>query len=284
MNVTNFANLFHQNNIFQTGKPMGQVLSQSPLTDTLHRLSENLLTAQDQSQDLRKRFDTLELSAEATERKENSALRDVPEGLLHFYLNQCKVGAHLSQTQEASLLEYRDQLSAFDQTIQEYQDMLDGKTALPEQMKLEEVSNLLEATKAAREQFLQKGAAELNRLSNEGPTPKESMGSVYDMLVEDDGTGDGDTRWQIDPDAQDIYGEIDRALASAHKATSTFQKGASSILAELKRRGCVQEGEDFSLTDLEDLGAGSDKRVSLFQDIYSEIWNALSTNTGKKNE
>lgn len=148
MNVTNFANLFHQNNIFQTGKPMGQVLSQSPLTDTLHRLSENLLTAQDQSQDLRKRFDTLELSAEATERKENSALRDVPEGLLHFYLNQCKVGAHLSQTQEASLLEYRDQLSAFDQTIQEYQDMLDGKTSLPEQMKLEEVSNLLEATKS----------------------------------------------------------------------------------------------------------------------------------------
>ena len=263
---------------------MGQVLSQSPLTDTLHRLSENLLTAQDQSQDLRKRFDTLELSAEATERKENSALRDVPEGLLHFYLNQCKVGAHLSQTQEASLLEYRDQLSAFDQTIQEYQDMLDGKTALPEQMKLEEVSNLLEATKAAWEQFLQKGAAELNRLSNEGPTPKESMGSVYNMLVEDDGTGDGDTRWQIDPDAQDIYGEIDRALVSAHKATSTFQTGASNILAELKRRGCVQEGEDFALDDLKSMDTGRDKWVSLFQDIYSEIWNAFSPNTGKKSE
>ena len=159
-----------------------------------------------------------------------------------------------------------------------------GKTALPEQMKLEEVSNLLEATKAAREQFLQKGAAELNRLSSEGPTPKESMGSVYDMLVEDDGTGDGDARWQIDPAAQDIYGEIDRALAAAHKATSTFQKGASSILAELKRRGCVQEGEDFSLDDLEAVDAGRDRRVSLFQDIYSEIWNALSTNTGKKSE
>jgi len=284
MNVTNFANLFHQNNIFQMGKPMGQALSQSSLTDTLHRLSENLLTAQDQSQDLRRRFDTLELSAEATERKENSALRDVPEGLLHFYLNQCKVGAHLSQTQEASLLEYRDQLSAFDQTIQEYQDMLDGKTALPEQMKLEEVSDLLETTKAAREQFLQKGAAELNRLSNEGSTPKESMGAVYDTIVEDDGSDDGDTHWQIDPTAQDIYGEIDRALASAHKATSTFQKVASSILAELKRRGCVQEGEDFSLDDLEAVNAESDRRVSLFQDIYSEIWNALSPNTEKKSE
>jgi len=197
MNVMNFANLFHQNSIFQPGKPLRQVLSQSPVTDTLHHLSKNLLTAQDQSQDLRKRFDTLELSAEATERKENSALRDVPEGLLHFYLNQCKVGANLSQTQEVSLLE---------------------------------------ATKAAREQFLQKGAVELNRLSDEGPTPKEPMGAVYGMLVEDDGSGDGDTRWQID-----------RALASAHKATSTFQKGASSILVELKRRGCVQEGEDFSL-------------------------------------
>ena len=53
----------------------------------------------------------------------------MPEGLLHFYLNQCKVGAYLSQQHEASLMEYRDQLSAFDQTIQQYQDMLGGNTA-----------------------------------------------------------------------------------------------------------------------------------------------------------
>ena len=95
----------------------------------------------------------------------------MPEGLLHFYLNQCKVGAYLSQQHETSLMEYRDQLSAFDQTIQEYQDMLDGSKALPEQMKLEDVSKLLDATRAAREQFMQQGAAELNRGIGSQPHP-----------------------------------------------------------------------------------------------------------------
>ena len=47
-------------------------------------------------------------------------------------------------------MEYRDRLSAFDRTIQEYQDMLDGKTALPGQMKREDAALLLEITRAAR--------------------------------------------------------------------------------------------------------------------------------------
>ena len=42
MNVTNLANLFHQNSIFQQNKPLGQKLVQPPINDTLHRLSENL--------------------------------------------------------------------------------------------------------------------------------------------------------------------------------------------------------------------------------------------------
>ena len=65
MNVSNLANLFQQNSIFQHGRPLGQKLGQPPISDTLHRLSQNFLTAQGQGQDLRKRFDTLELSAEA---------------------------------------------------------------------------------------------------------------------------------------------------------------------------------------------------------------------------
>ena len=130
MNVTNFANLFHQNSIFQQNKPLGQKLMQPQINDTLNRLSENLLTAQEQAKDMKARFDTLELSAEATESQRDSALADMPEELLRFYLNQCKVGATISRNQETALMEYRDQLSAFDQTIQEYQDMLDGKTAL----------------------------------------------------------------------------------------------------------------------------------------------------------
>ena len=163
MNVSNLANLFQQNSIFQQSRPLGQKLGQPPISDTLPRLSQNFLTAQEQGQDLRKRFDTLELSAEAAGSKADSALSEMPREPLEVYLNQYKVAANLSHQNEAALMEYRDQLSAFDQTIQEYQDMLDGKAALPQQMKMEDVSMLLERTRAAREQFLQEGAKELNR-------------------------------------------------------------------------------------------------------------------------
>lgn len=233
MNVSNLAGLFQRNGIFQQSQALGQKLGQPPVNDTLHRLSQNFLTAQEQGQDLRKRFDTLELSAEATDSKADSALSEMPTELLEVYLNQYKVAAHLSHQNEAALTEYRDQLSAFDQTIQEYQDMLDGKTELPQKMKLEDVSMLLERTRAAREQFLQEGAKELNRVGSEGPDLTEkARQTVMDDL--DDGH---DLRWSIDASAKDIYGEIDRALASAGKTASMCREGASRIVAELKRRG-----------------------------------------------
>ena len=284
MNVTNLANLFHQNSIFQQTKPLGQKLVQPPINDTLHRLSENLLNAKNQAKDMKTRFDTLELSAEATEGKKNSPLEEMPEGLLHFYLNQCKVGAYLSQRHETSLMEYRDQLSAFDQTIQEYQDMLDGNKALPEQMKLEDVSKLLDATRAAREQFMQQGAAELNRVSDHNPTQEGYMGKAYSMAAEWAGNGENDTHWQINTSADDIYGEIDRALSSAHGITSTFQKGASSILAELKRRDCVEEGEEIHFEDWETADTGAVQRESLFQSIYDDIWNTFKQSIGSDAE
>lgn len=284
MNIANFANLFHQNSIFQQNTALGQKLIQPRINDTLNRLSENLLTAQEQAKDMPSRFDTLELSAEAIESQRKSALADVPEELLRLYLNQCKVGAVISQHQEASLMEYRDQLSAFDRTIQGYQDMLDGKTALPEQMKQEDVALLLEAAKAAREQFLQQGAEKLNQFSREGPTPKDLLGNGYFMTVGETGSAQEESRWQISASADDIYGQIDRAIASARRVTSMFQNGASSILAELRRRGCVQAGDDFSPFSQETADSSAAVRASLFQSIYDRIWDTFRYNIGSKAE
>lgn len=284
MNVTNFAGLFCQKNSFQQNSLLGQKLTQPRISDTLNRLSENLTTAQEQAKNMKARFDTLELSAEAADSKDDSALADVPEGLLRYYLHMCKFGASISQSQEISLMEYRDQLSAFDQTIQDHQDMLDGKTALPKQMRREDVSLLLEKTKAAREQFLQQGAEELDRISRDGPTPKGSLGSAYSMITGDPKSTPDDPRWQIDPGADDIYGEIDRALATAHRTTSTFRDGALRVLGELKRRGCIREGEDLLLDDRGSADGGSSMRPSLFQDIYDGIRSMLRQSAAEKDE
>ena len=268
MNVSNLAGLFQRNGIFQQSQALGQKLGQPPVNDTLHRLSQNFLTAQEQGQDLRKRFDTLELSAEAADNKADSALSEMPTELLEVYLNQYKVAAHLSHQNEAALTEYRDQLSAFDQTIQEYQDMLDGKAEPPQKMKLEDVSMLLERTRAAREQFLQEGAKELNRVGSEGPdlTDKARQTVMGDL---DDGY---DLRWSIDASAKDIYGEIDRALASAGKTASMCREGASRIVAELKRRGQADQPYHQLRFDEQD---STVERTSMFQDIYEDIWNTL---------
>ena len=268
MNVSNLAGLFQRNSIFQQSQALGQKLGQPPVNDTLHRLSQNFLTAQEQGQDLRKRFDTLELSAEAADSKADSALSEMPTELLEVYLNQYKVAAHLSHQNEAALTEYRDQLSAFDQTIQEYQDMLDGKAELPQKMKPEDVSMLLERTRAAREQFLQEGAKELNRVGSEGPdlTDKARQTVMGDL---DDGH---DLRWSIDASAKDIYGEIDRALASASKTASMCREGASRIVAELKRRGQADQPYHQLRFDEQD---STVERTSMFQDIYEDIWNTL---------
>lgn len=153
----------------------------------------------------------------------------------------------MSQWQEASLEAYRDQLSAFDQTVQKYQDMLDGKAALPEYMKREDVSSLLEAAKAAREEFLQKGVEKLNEYSKECGTPRESRGRACDMLTNEEDRGDD--RWQINASAGDIYKEIDRAIASTRRTASAYQKGAAAILKELKRRGLEPEETEFTLED-----------------------------------
>lgn len=233
MNVSNLANLFHQNSIFYQNKTLGQKLPQPPVNDVIQRLSDNLLTAQKQGQDLKKRFDTLELSAD-TNRGDDSTFSDMPNEMLEIYLNQYKVEANLSQQNWKSLMAYRDQLSAFDQTIQEYQNMLDGKSELPEMMNMEDVSVLLEKTKATRDQLLQEGAAELNRVGREGPTLNDK---AFQMVAEDHSSSRSDFQWSIDTSAEDIFAEIDHALASTQKVASLSREGASRVVTELKRRG-----------------------------------------------
>ena len=275
MNITNLANLFHQNTTFQQGKLPGQKLGQPAANDTLYRLSQNFLTAQEQGQDLRKRFDTLELSAEAADRKADSALSGMPNELLEVYLNQYKVAANLSRQNGAALMEYRNQLSAFDQTIQEYQDMLDGKAELPQQMKMEDVSMLLERTRAAREQFLQEGAKELNRVGQEGPALHDT---AFQMIADDKGSSLRDFQWAIDASAEDIYAEIDRALTSTNKMTSMCQEGASRIVAELRRRGQAdQPYRQFRMEEQDNVM----ERTSMFQGIYEGIWSTLRCPTDK---
>lgn len=222
----------------QVNSPKIGILGQNtPAQDVLGRMSENLMDAQQQTS-LR---DRVELKFSGVLDTEYSALSEVPTETLKCFAGLLDAYARFNSMTEHALTEYRDQLTAFDQTIQEYQDMLDGKAALPEDMTTEQVQAMLDLVKETRAQFLQDGGKEVNRrlaFSNSYADDRLFNHVVSAVLGESfENAGNGADFWRIDPNAEDIYGEIDRALGAVDSLTQTCSQGLGAIAAELKRRG-----------------------------------------------
>ena len=120
----------------QVNGSQGEVLRKNwPAQDVLGRVAENFQDAQKETS-LR---DRVELRFSSVLDTENSVLENLLTGVLEVYASFTRIMKVQADSAWQALTEYRDQLTAFDQTIQEYQDMLDGKTALPEQMSMEQV-------------------------------------------------------------------------------------------------------------------------------------------------
>ena len=131
-------------------------------------------------------------------------------------------------------------------------------------MQMKDILQLQKATKAGRETFLREEAEELNKISAKKVGLK-IYGSNLDVLVPNG--SQVNEQWHIDPSADDIYGEIDRALASTHKVQSIFQDIGTRASAELKRRGINKPWVEFpTRSDFENM-----EHWSPFQDIYEKI-------------
>lgn len=96
MNVVNFANLFQPNSIFQQNR-LGQGPAQPPAIDALNRLSKNMSSPQDRAKELKARFDTVELSAEAVQRRGDDSIEELPEDVLRYFLDVYRTNSYQSQ-------------------------------------------------------------------------------------------------------------------------------------------------------------------------------------------
>lgn len=242
MFVSNFSGLSHavwgNQTALQVNSPKIGILEKNDAAqDVLGRVSENLQKARGQTA----LQDRLELKFSSVLEEQPSALSEISTKYLKFYAGMLDCYARLNNITERALTEYRDQLTAFDQTIEAYQEMLDGKTALPENMTTEQVQAMLDVVKEIREQFLQEGAKEVNRYldsSNAFAEDKLFHKITSAVLGEPFGNAEkGADFWRIDPNAEDIYGEIDRTLRAASDLTQTCRRGIGVIAAELERRG-----------------------------------------------
>ena len=272
-NLTPFAQgAWGGNPSIQVNGSQSEVLRKNwPAQDVLGRVAKNFQEAQNQTT-LR---DRVELRLSSVLETQNSVLENLPTGVLEVYASFMQIMKVQADSAWQAVTEYRDQLSAFDQTIQEYQDMLDGKTALPEQMSLEQVQAMLDLVKETRDTFLRKGAAEVNGylsttqdLADYDLTNKAvsaALGQSNPL------SGKGTDFWRIDPNAQDIYGEIDRVLGAVEELSQTYGDSYSALNSELKRR---DDSSYFYKYDrpAQNTQAGDRPKEYVLKDLLERTW------------
>ena len=253
MNVSNNANsIFRQNPALAIGNNAWQERMQhkhgkknNPLDDALKRLTDNVAIAQDQRAEQQQEVHNLEIKKDLFVSKiideKKSKLEEMSDDQLltaqHFFMEM----ARTSQLYENELTNFRDQLSAFEQTIKDYEDMLSGKIDLSAGLTEDDVKLLLETAKSSREQFLSDSAEKFGRGSaTEGYYSIFSKGSHASQLYGIEVPEDKST-WRIDFNSDDLYGEIDRVIGNVHSFGEQAGGILDAITKELENRGYTED-------------------------------------------
>ncbi len=237
MVITNFSNLFSAQGRSGFGANVSRNVNLFQQNNTLNQIAENAAASIEQEGKVQRadRFSLVE--ALKSKGSGESPFSGIPDSILQYVKWEYENGLRTSANMEAELTEYRDQLASFDQSIQRYQQILDGTSALPEDLSMEDVESLLKATQSARDTFLQDGAYQLNqRNQKRGEELQSTYGKYADLVDDTFSKGLEHFSWEIDADAENIYEEVDRVRSVARRATETFQRGISMINAEIERR------------------------------------------------
>lgn len=150
---------------------------------------------------------------------------------------------------------FREQLKGIDQTIQDYEKMLNGEMEMPTKlaggsftlagpevpMTKEDVQFLLAKTKAFREEFIKDGVEQLNSLTYM-VSGFVSKGGVRERIIqrilgESPLENIANSDWTIDLTAPDIYSELDKAQNATTKTFDAINECERLITKEMKKRG-----------------------------------------------
>ena len=150
---------------------------------------------------------------------------------------------------------FREQLKGIDQTIQDYEKMLNGEMEMhtklavgpftlagPEvPMTKEDVQFLLAKTKAFREEFIKDGVKQLNSLTNMASGLVSKGGArekiIEQLLGENPLKNIDKSAWTIDANAADIYSELDKAQNATTKTFDAIKECEKLLTKEMKKRG-----------------------------------------------
>ena len=242
----NISNIFQQKMVSQTN-PFGS--PKSALNQALGRINNNIL--QNINLEAAEKL-KLDIYIPGTDPEKAAELEKYSNDELEYFFLNFTIS---SPDASPDIDKFREQLKGIDQTIQDYEKMLNGEMEMPtkifsnnsillnsqEKMTKEDVQFLLAKTKAFREEFIKKGVEELNQKLSfasgyvKKGSPREKI--IEQLLGETPLKNIDQSDWLIDSKATDIYAELDKAQEASsltHDATSDCR---NRIVKEMKKRG-----------------------------------------------
>ncbi len=238
----NISNIFQQKIVSQTN-PFGS--PKSALNQALGRINNNILQ---------------NINLEAAEKLKldiyipgtnNTNLENITDDELEIWSMELRCGRNSVTPQIEA---FREQLKGIDQTIQDYEKMLNGEMEMPTKlaggpfelltkvpMTKEDVQFLLAKTKAFREEFIKKGVEELNQKLSfasgyvKKGSPREKI--IEQLLGENPLKNIDKSAWTIDANAADIYSELDKAQEASSLTHDVTSDCRNQIVKEMKKRG-----------------------------------------------
>ena len=239
----NISNIFQQKMVSQTN-PFGS--PKSALNQALGQINNNILQ---------------NINLEATEKLKldiyipetnNTNLENITDGELEIWSMELRCGRNSVTPQIEA---FREQLKGIDQTIQDYEKMLNGEMEMPTKlaggpftlagpevpMTKEDVQFLLAKTKAFREEFIKDGVKQLNSLTNMASGLVSKGGArekiIEQLLGENPLKNIDKSAWTIDANAADIYSELDKAQNATTKTFDAIKECEKLLTKEMKKRG-----------------------------------------------
>ena len=241
----NISNIFQQKMVSQTN-PFGS--PKSALNQALGQINNNIL--QNINLEAAEKL-KLDIHIPGTDPEKAAELEKYSNDELEYFFLNFTIS---SPDASPDIDKFREQLKGIDQTIQDYEKMLNGEMEMPTKlaggpfelltkvpMTKEDVQFLLAKTKAFREEFIKKGVEELNQKLSfasgyvKKGSPREKI--IEQLLGENPLKNIDKSAWTIDANAADIYSELDKAQEASSLTHDVTSDCRNRIVKEMKKRG-----------------------------------------------
>ena len=241
----NISNIFQQKMVSQTN-PFGS--PKSALNQALGQINNNIL--QNINLEAAEKL-KLDIYIPGTDPEKAAELEKYSNDELEYFFLNFTIS---SPDASPDIDKFREQLKGIDQTIQDYEKMLNGEMEMPTKlaggpfelltkvpMTKEDVQFLLAKTKAFREEFIKKGVEELNQKLSfasgyvKKGSPREKI--IEQLLGENPLKNIDKSAWTIDANAADIYSELDKAQEASSLTHDVTSDCRNRIVKEMEKRG-----------------------------------------------